>query len=73
MTAWTAVRLLGSMNAGDWIAIVLVVVVVALWVGLQIVTWRREQRAWHTEARASGKVTRMHEERPEAPPHQRAA
>ncbi len=73
MTAWTAVPLFGSMTAGDWTALALVLGVIALWVGLQILTWRRERRAWHTETHRSGKVVRMHEERPEAPPHQRAA
>jgi hypothetical protein len=80
MTAWTAVRLLGSMGFGDWTTLVFVVGVIGLSAGLQIVAWRRERKTWygatHTSYGAthtSSGVVRMHEEPPEAPPHQRAA
>ena len=73
MTAFTGVRLLGGMSFSDWTALVFVVGMIALWGGLQIVTWRRERRTWRTTTQTPGKVTRMHEEPTEAPPHQRAA
>ena len=76
MTAWTPVRLLGTMSFGDWTALAFIVGLIALCLGLQIMTWRRERRSWRAATRASCAsygVTRMHEEQAEAPPNQRAA
>jgi hypothetical protein len=65
--------MLGSTSFGEWAAVAFVVIVIALWAGLKVVTWRRERSMWHDAMHSHDTVTRMHEEPPEAPPHQRAA